>query len=194
MIRFIRLRPKLYSFDYEREANFNIDKNGVEKEVKKPTATSLIGIVLDNKNTAKGVTVKVAKKLSFENYECCLWSLSPKRTRIFTGCFPRVRRRLDYLPLIPRGGYAMMVLNRMHLDTERRYYCKLFMLIYVEKRNSRLFISLEVLYHFDGVSFCCTVKTPRSRFLVARIIFFPVWNSSGKRAEFCGYFLIGEIG
>ena len=48
MLRFVRLRPNLYSFDYEREAHFDC-KNGVEKEVDKPTDTSVTRIVLDNK-------------------------------------------------------------------------------------------------------------------------------------------------
>ena len=53
VLRFIGLRPKLFSIDYEREARFNLDKNGVEKEVTKSTATNVTRIVLDNKNTAK---------------------------------------------------------------------------------------------------------------------------------------------
>ena len=41
MLRFFGLHPKLYSFDYEREAHFEC-KNGVEKEVDKPTSTSVM--------------------------------------------------------------------------------------------------------------------------------------------------------
>ena len=82
MLRFVGLRPKLYSIDYERKAHFDLDKNGVDKEVKKPTSTSVTRIVLDNKVTAKGVKASVAKKLSFDDYECCLNSLSPKRVDI----------------------------------------------------------------------------------------------------------------
>ena len=52
MLNFFGLCPKLYSFDLEREAYFDVDENGVELEVKKPTATSETRIVLDNKNTA----------------------------------------------------------------------------------------------------------------------------------------------
>ena len=57
MLRFVGLRPKLYSFDYEREALFEC-KNGAE--VDKPTDTSVTRIVLDNKVTAKGVKASVA--------------------------------------------------------------------------------------------------------------------------------------
>ena len=79
MLRFVRLRPKLYSLDYEREAHFHC-KNG--EEVGKPTDTSVTRIVLDNKVTAKGVKASVAKKLSFGGYEYCLDSLLPKRVEI----------------------------------------------------------------------------------------------------------------
>ena len=62
MLRFIGLRPKLYSIIYKWEARFDLDKNGIEKEVEKPTATSEAIIVLSNKNTAKGVKAHAAKK------------------------------------------------------------------------------------------------------------------------------------
>ena len=54
MLRLVGLRPKLYSIDYEREAHFEC-KNGIAKQVRKPTDTSVTRIVLENKNTAKGV-------------------------------------------------------------------------------------------------------------------------------------------
>ena len=41
MLKFIVLHPKLYSFAFEREAHFDIDKNGVEVEVRKLTATRI---------------------------------------------------------------------------------------------------------------------------------------------------------
>ena len=81
MLRFIVLRPKLYSIDYEREAYFEC-KDGIEKEVDKPTDTSDVRIVLGNKVTAKGVKANVATKLSFNDYEYRLSSLSPKRVDI----------------------------------------------------------------------------------------------------------------
>ena len=61
MLRFVGLRPKMYTFDYEPEAHFEC-KNGDKKEVDKPTSTSVTRIVLDDKVTAKGVKVSVAKK------------------------------------------------------------------------------------------------------------------------------------
>ena len=72
MLRFVGLRPKLYSFDYEWEAHFDCGE-----EVDKPTDTSVTRLVLDNK-----VTAKVTKKLSFGNYVYCLNSLLPKRVEI----------------------------------------------------------------------------------------------------------------
>ena len=111
MLRFVGLRPKLYYRDYEWEAHFDC-KNGVEKEVNKPMSTSIARVVLDNKVTAKGVKVNAAKKLSFDDYGCCLSSLSPKcvipreLVQIFIRCLRMVQRRLDYLPLILKGGYA----------------------------------------------------------------------------------------
>ena len=60
MLNFVGLRPKLYSFDYEREAHFDIDEDGVEIEVNKPTDSSVTTIVVDNKNTAKGISECVA--------------------------------------------------------------------------------------------------------------------------------------
>ena len=57
MLRFVGLRPKLYSFDYEREVHFDC-KNG--EEIDKPTDTNVTRIVLDNKVTAKGVNASHA--------------------------------------------------------------------------------------------------------------------------------------
>ena len=81
MLRFVGLRSKQYSIDYGREAYFEC-KDGIEKKVDKSTDTSEVRIVLDNKVTAKGVKASVAKKLSFNDYEYCLSSLSPKRVDI----------------------------------------------------------------------------------------------------------------
>ena len=49
----------------------------------KPTFTSAAKIVLSNKVTTKGVKADVTKKLSFDDYEYCLSSLSPKRVDIY---------------------------------------------------------------------------------------------------------------
>ena len=56
---FVGLRPKLYSFDYKREANFEVDEDGEVIEVREPTATRVKRIVDDNKVTAKGVVKSV---------------------------------------------------------------------------------------------------------------------------------------
>ena len=81
MLRFVGLRPKLYSSDYEREAHIECE-NGIEKEVDKLTDTSVTRIVLSNKFTAKGLKASAAKKLSFDDYEYCLSYLSPKRVDV----------------------------------------------------------------------------------------------------------------
>ena len=80
MLRFVGLRPKLYSIDYEQEAHFQW-KDGIVKEVKKPTDTSEVRIVPENKVTAKGVKASVAVKLSFDNYECYLRFFNTKSCR-----------------------------------------------------------------------------------------------------------------
>ena len=56
----VGLRPNRYLFDYERDANFDVDEDGEVIEVRDPTATSVKRIVDDNKVTAKGV-IKSAK-------------------------------------------------------------------------------------------------------------------------------------
>ena len=118
MLRFVGLRPKLYSFDYERDAHFDC-KDGVEGEVSKPTSTSVVRIVHNNKVTAKGVNANVAKKLSFDNYEYCLNSLLVKRVDI-----RRIGSDLHWV-LVLKGGYAMMVFQRMRLGLGKRN-CKVY--------------------------------------------------------------------
>ena len=44
MLKFVGLRPKLYSIDYEREAHFNC-KEGVEEEADKPTKRDLFSVI-----------------------------------------------------------------------------------------------------------------------------------------------------
>ena len=82
MLNFIGLHPKLYSFDYERIAYFNIDEDGIEIEVGKPSDTTTTRIIHANKNTAKGVRDVVAKYLSFDNYEICFQTLVSKEVHI----------------------------------------------------------------------------------------------------------------
>ena len=54
ILRFVRLRPKLHSIVYGREAHFEC-KDGIENEVKKTTGTSEVKFVPGNKVTAKGI-------------------------------------------------------------------------------------------------------------------------------------------
>ena len=61
MLNFIGLRPKLYSFDYEREVYFEKDEDGEDVKKEKSTDISVSRIVIANKNTAKGVKEVVAK-------------------------------------------------------------------------------------------------------------------------------------
>ena len=81
MLKFIGLRTKLYSFDYERLAHFVIDDDGMEKEVDEANST-FSKIVHMNKNTAKGVKDAVAKDLSLDDYETCLTTLEQKEVNI----------------------------------------------------------------------------------------------------------------
>ena len=55
MRRFAGLRPKLYSFEYDRLAFFDIDEDGNKVEVGKPTEASVQKIIVDTKNVGKGV-------------------------------------------------------------------------------------------------------------------------------------------
>ena len=123
MLRFVGLRPKLYSFDYEREAHFDCEG----EEVDKPTDSSVTRMVLDNKVTAKGVKASVAKKLSFGDYDYCLNSLLPKSVEIrriwhciSIKCLLIAQKRLDCLLLTVKDGYAMMLFRRLHLGTGKR--------------------------------------------------------------------------
>ena len=76
MLNLMGLRPRLYSSDDEREAPFDVVENGIEVEVEKRGATLRKRIVIANKNTAKGVKAHVEKRESFDDYKCCLRSLS----------------------------------------------------------------------------------------------------------------------
>jgi len=78
MLSFTGLRPKLYSFLYEKIVYFDQDENGEEVEVKKPTENSISRIILSNKNTAKGVATCVAKKFTIDDYEQSLQTGNPK--------------------------------------------------------------------------------------------------------------------
>ena len=82
MINFVDLRPKLYSFDYQRIAHFIINDKGEEVEVNKPTSTSVSRIVSSNENAAKGVKKSEAEKLSFNDFEISLRNLEPKKVDI----------------------------------------------------------------------------------------------------------------
>ena len=82
MLKFIGLRPKLYSYDYNKLAYFMIDENGEEQEVDKPSNNTVTRIVSTNKNTAKGVKDVIARGLSFDDYEHCLRTLKQKEVNI----------------------------------------------------------------------------------------------------------------
>ncbi len=78
MLSFTGLRPKLYSFIYEKIAYFDRDDNGDEVEVKASTDTSEARIVRSNKNTAKGIATYVANKFTTDDYEYSLQTRIPK--------------------------------------------------------------------------------------------------------------------
>ena len=78
MINFVGLRPKLYSFEYEKIVHFDQDENGEEVEVKKPTTTSVSKVVRKNMNMAKGVAGYVTCKFTTDDYEQSLQTGKPK--------------------------------------------------------------------------------------------------------------------
>ena len=71
MRKFVGLRPKLYSFEFERIAYFDLDENGNEIEAEKPTESSIKKIVVDTKNVGKGIKNNVRKLLTIDEYEKC---------------------------------------------------------------------------------------------------------------------------
>ena len=75
MLKFIGLRPKLYCFEYNRLALFDIDDDGIEVEVYKPTDTSTQRIVLSSKNVGKSIKNCVRKLLTIDEYERCMMEL-----------------------------------------------------------------------------------------------------------------------
>ena len=91
MFKFVGLRPKLYSYDYEREVY--LDDNGIE--VKESTSMKII--VRANKNTGKGIKVRVCKRLSCDDYEHCLRQLEPVK--------PDHHREIAYREIADKGNY-----------------------------------------------------------------------------------------
>ena len=69
MLKFIGARPKLYCFEYERLAIFDIDEDCNEVEVDKPTLTSWEQVVKSSKNVGKGIKGYVRKLLTTDDYE-----------------------------------------------------------------------------------------------------------------------------
>ena len=82
MLKFIGLRPKLYSLDYQRLAYLYLNENGEEVEVKNPTATSISRLVTANKFTAKGVRESVAAGFTINDYEYSLKTLNTKKVEV----------------------------------------------------------------------------------------------------------------
>ena len=70
MRKFVGLRPKLYSFEYERIAYFDLE-DGMEVEVERPKPNSIKKIVMDSKNVGKGIKNNVRKLLTIAEYEHC---------------------------------------------------------------------------------------------------------------------------
>jgi len=79
MLRFAGLRPKLYSFDFLREAHFIADKYGDIVELDAPNVCGWTEIIECSKATARGVKKNIAKKLTTVDYKYCIDSLLPKR-------------------------------------------------------------------------------------------------------------------
>ena len=77
MRKCVGLRPKLYSYEYDKEVYFDIDEEGDVVEVEKPTSTSTKRIVVANKNTGKGIKNNVREALTFDDCEQRLHRLTP---------------------------------------------------------------------------------------------------------------------
>lgn len=73
MLKFVGLRPKLYSYEYERIGYFELDGT----EVEKPTNTSVEKIVISNKNTGKGIKDNVRKEFTLDDYKDNLHQMKP---------------------------------------------------------------------------------------------------------------------
>ena len=71
----VGLHPKLYSFEYERQAFFETDGTEVEQS----TATTVRRIVIVNKNTGKGVQGNVRNMLTFADNEQSIRKLESLR-------------------------------------------------------------------------------------------------------------------
>ena len=69
MLNVVGLRPKWYSYKYEKEAYFETNEHGNEVEVDKPKDTIIIRIIVVNKNTGKWIKDNVRKELTIEDYE-----------------------------------------------------------------------------------------------------------------------------
>ena len=73
MLKFVGLRPKLYSYEYERIGYFELDGT----EVEKPTNTSVEKIVISYKNTGKGIKDNVRKEFTLDDYKDNLHQMKP---------------------------------------------------------------------------------------------------------------------
>ena len=74
---FVGLKPKLYSLDYKREANFDVDEDGEVIVVWEAITTSVKRIANDNKVSAKGVIKSVKDAhLRHQHYLTVLQDLS----------------------------------------------------------------------------------------------------------------------
>ena len=80
MRRFVGLRPKLYSFEFERQAFFETDGTELEQS----TATTVRRIVVVNKKTGKGVQDNVRNMLTFADYEQSIRKLESLRKEVKT--------------------------------------------------------------------------------------------------------------
>ena len=78
MLKFVGLRLKLYSFNYENLAHYEMNeggekKNGNEQEKDEPA----------NKNTAKGVKNHFQSNMAFDDYARCFQNMGPLKKEIY---------------------------------------------------------------------------------------------------------------
>ena len=125
MRRFVGLRPKLYSFEFDRVAFFDLDEDGNEVEVEKPTESSVQKIIVDTKNIGKGTNDSVRKSLTIDMYEQCNTDLEPiaKNMKSIRSDHHNVFtfQMNNYLLLMISDGSWMMALPPSHMDIIRQW-------------------------------------------------------------------------
>ena len=84
MLKFVGLRPKLYTYEYEKLVHILLNEFGDQEYVNKPTDKTTSKIIVVNKNVGKGTKDSVRNLLSSDDYKKCLTSLEPVKKKMRT--------------------------------------------------------------------------------------------------------------